>query len=411
MVNGLRMLLALATLMFLAKVESPPLQYSCGDGEYYYSGICCKNCPMGTHVDEPCTIPHTLGHCVACTEGEDYTAYENGLDTCLLCAECKSGTTMVKPCTVKSNTECQCNDGYYCPPDCEECLKCKTECPEGQVTVQNCNATADMKCGLPPTGPSYIDYMPILYITLCTVAVLSTVTVIGIVIFCKKHCVPCRKEEKSVNNHLSADSTDDLLPSRKNSNTDAHPTESQEVHPSLADPASVSSYSDLPGSISLSLNCTKEASSSGSAPLPQLTDKPVTYNVQSNSKVLPSNTEHSAVIKPSYDELSEICEELADNVLVRDWTVLMRIAGLSDNDIDIITHDYPSDTREQKYRMLKTLCNKFGPESALCKLLNGLQQMKLTHIYEQNKLLLKNIIIVEDKGRCLYFVKNLEQNL
>ncbi|XP_015283023.1 PREDICTED: tumor necrosis factor receptor superfamily member 10A-like [Gekko japonicus] len=406
MANGLPVVLLLLLLVILlAKVESPPLQSSCGDGEYYHSGICCKNCPAGTHVDEPCNTPHTLGHCAACTEGEDYTAHENGLDTCLLCDECKSGTTMVKPCTVKSNAECRCNDGYYCPPDCEECLKCKTMCPEGQVTVQNCNATADMECGPPPTGASHVEYMPILYIALCAVFI----TVIGIGLFCKKYCVSCSKEEKSVNNYLNADSTDDLLPSRKNSNTDALPTEIQEVHPSLVDPASVSSYSVLPGSINLSLSHTKEAS--GAAPLLHLTDKPVSCNVQSN--VQPSNTECSAVTKPSYDELSEICEELTNKVLVRDWTTLMRNAGLSDNEIDIIIHDYPSDAREQKHRMVKTLCDRFGPENALCKLLNGLQQVKLTHIYEnlRNELLIKNIKIVEDKGRCLYFVKNAEQNL
>lgn len=92
----------------------------------------------------------------------------------------------------------------------------------------------------------------------------------------------------------------------------------------------------------------------------------------------------------------------------------MRNAGLSDNERDIITYDYPSDTHEQMYRMLKTLCDRFGPENTLCKLLNGLQQMKLTHVYEnlQNELLSKNIISIADKGKCLCFVKyTQEQNL
>lgn len=79
----------------------------------------------------------------------------------------------------------------------------------------------------------------------------------------------------------STDSTDVLWPSWKNSNTEAFPTENQEVHPSLADPAPVPSYSDLPESL-LPLSRTKEESSSGAAPLLHLTDKPANYNVQSN---------------------------------------------------------------------------------------------------------------------------------
>ncbi|XP_077177663.1 tumor necrosis factor receptor superfamily member 10A-like [Paroedura picta] len=405
MARGLRMLLALGALMVLAQVESPP--YGCDDGEYYNSGICCKNCPAGTYVYEPCDRPLTAGHCTACTEGKDYTAHENGLDACLPCDVCKSDTTVVKPCTVKSNTHCQCKDGYYCPPGCEECLQCKKMCPKGQVTVQNCNATADMKCGPPPTETSHTDNMLILYVVVVVAAAASIVIGICTCICCKKRCVPWRKEEKSDNNDLSADSTDDLLPSRKNSNIDALPTKSQEVDLSFVDPASVSSYSDLPGSINLSH--AKEASNSGAAPLLQLTDKPVTSNVPSN--VLASNAECSAMIKPS--ELSRICEELTNNVLVRDWKMFMRNAGLSNNEIDIMTHDYPSDTREQKYRMLQALCDRFVPDIALCKLLNGLQQTKLTHIYDnlQNELLSKNIKIVEEKGKCAYFVKNAEHNL
>nr|XP_056708099.1 tumor necrosis factor receptor superfamily member 10B-like [Euleptes europaea] len=413
MANGLWKLLALGALMLGAQVESPPLQHSCGNGEYHYSGICCKNCPAGTHVDEPCSLPHTSGHCVTCTAGEDYTAHENGLDKCLLCDECKSGTTMVKACTVKSNTKCRCNEGYYCPLNCEECLRCKTRCPEGQVIVRNCNATDDMECGPSPTGASHLDGMQILYIVL---TVIVAVFVISIFLICKKCWVPCRKEEKRVENDLSADSTDDLLPSWKISNTDALPIENQEAQPSLAHPASVSSsYSDLPESIDIPLSSTKEASSSGAAPLLHLTDKPVAHNVQTNVRksALPSTAGHSAANKPSHDELNEICEELPNKMLFRDWKSLMRIAGLSDNERDIIAHDYPNDTREQMHRMVKTLCDKFGTENALSKLLNGLQQMKCTNIYEnlQNELLSKGIIMVEDKGKCRCFVKNAEQNL
>lgn len=117
---------------------------------------------------------------------------------------------------------------------------------------------------------------------------------------------------------------------------------------------------------------------------------------------------NSLTFKIFISELSEICEELPNKVLIREWKPLMRNAGLSDNEIDIIGYNYVSDGHEQKYRMVKALCDMFGPENALCRLLNGLQHMKLTNIYEnlQNELLSKNIIVVKANGKCLYLVKN-----
>ncbi|XP_053142243.1 tumor necrosis factor receptor superfamily member 23-like isoform X3 [Hemicordylus capensis] len=136
--------------LLVAEVESPSLHLSCEKGEYAYSGRCCKKCPAGTHVENECIVPHNPGTCKDCTAGEDYTAYENSLDHCLRCEECRSGKRMVRPCTVTSNTECQCNDGYYCPPGCEECLRCTEKCPEGQTLLRKCNATANIECGVSP---------------------------------------------------------------------------------------------------------------------------------------------------------------------------------------------------------------------------------------------------------------------
>ncbi|OXB74130.1 UNVERIFIED_CONTAM: hypothetical protein H355_004467 [Colinus virginianus] len=43
----------------------------------------------GTYVSKHCSIPHSMGECVSCTEGEGYTAHANGLEECLMCRQCK----------------------------------------------------------------------------------------------------------------------------------------------------------------------------------------------------------------------------------------------------------------------------------------------------------------------------------
>nr|XP_016848764.1 PREDICTED: tumor necrosis factor receptor superfamily member 26 isoform X2 [Anolis carolinensis] len=109
-------------------------------------------CRAGTYVEEACTIPHTLGRCSPCTNGEDYTEHESGLNQCFPCEKCKPGYVMVKACTATSNTKCQCPEGYYCPPGCEECVKCRKRCPKGEVQVKSCSSTTDMECSPSSTG-------------------------------------------------------------------------------------------------------------------------------------------------------------------------------------------------------------------------------------------------------------------
>ncbi|POI26791.1 hypothetical protein CIB84_009457 [Bambusicola thoracicus] len=143
----------------------------------------------GTYVAQHCSTAHSNGNCASCTEGKDYTAHANGLEECLLCRQCKDvvesievgkidhiydqhtayaqlyrATTLFsnfhfldqitsRTCTVTSDTECQCQQGYFCPAEgCEICQRCSQKCPEGREIVQICNATMDLGCGLPDQG-------------------------------------------------------------------------------------------------------------------------------------------------------------------------------------------------------------------------------------------------------------------
>ncbi|XP_053142242.1 tumor necrosis factor receptor superfamily member 6-like isoform X2 [Hemicordylus capensis] len=175
--------------LLVAEVESPSLHLSCEKGEYAYSGRCCKKCPAGT--------------CKDCTAGEDYTAYENSLDHCLRCEECRSGKRMVRPCTVTSNTECQCNDGYYCPPGCEECLRCTEKCPEGQTLLRKCNATANIECGVSPEEATYdVKIVVIIVFVIVAVAVAILTTFLWL----------CKKEFRFFKEDKVKESQDLLVP-------------------------------------------------------------------------------------------------------------------------------------------------------------------------------------------------------
>lgn len=81
----------------------------------------------------------------------------------------------------------------------------------------------------------------------------------------------------------------------------------------------------------------------------------------------------------------------------RDWKMLVRRMGLSDNDIDKIIRDNPNQADEQDYQMLKTLQDRLGIKEALCKLLYSLWDMKLMHIYEnlRNELINNDIITLK----------------
>uniref|UniRef100_A0A803YF78 TNFR-Cys domain-containing protein n=1 Tax=Meleagris gallopavo TaxID=9103 RepID=A0A803YF78_MELGA len=135
----------------------------CGEGEYLYESICCVLCPAGTYVAQHCSIPHSSGRCASCTEGRDYTAHANGLEECLLCRECKDDQITSRICTVTSDTECQCKQGYFCPAEgCEICQKCSQMCPEKKEIVRICNATMDLECGLPDQGNKYLTWTTVI---------------------------------------------------------------------------------------------------------------------------------------------------------------------------------------------------------------------------------------------------------
>ncbi|KAJ7344386.1 hypothetical protein JRQ81_000336 [Phrynocephalus forsythii] len=363
---------------WLAKVESPSLKLHCASDEYDYAGHCCRNCPAGTYVREHCYIPHTWGDCRACEEGEDYTEHDNGLEQCLPCKQCKSGNKIVvRPCTTKSNTVCQCRDGYYCPPGCEECLKCKKECSaEGQIIVHRCNATTDAVCGSPPEGTT--QYPSILIGITIGIVFLFLLFILGFIY--KRRKTACRSNEEKdakrflIHENVKVETSISGDPESRNNALFPNPEMS----------------GLLPGS-------TNEDSTSGSIPSAQLLQLVEAPGIPSGHSNVPEGKKPEVRIKnSSTKKLSDIYFNVKAMVRSHDWNPLMRKCGLSDIDIDKITRDHPHDTHEQYHQMLRTLQDRLGIEDALHKLLDGLWDLNLKTLYENitNELADNDIITV-----------------
>uniref|UniRef100_A0A2D4FJB3 TNFR-Cys domain-containing protein n=2 Tax=Micrurus corallinus TaxID=54390 RepID=A0A2D4FJB3_MICCO len=367
----------LAVLASLRKVESPALRLSCDPGEFPYSGICCKLCPPGTHVEEFCIFPNISTKCKSCTDGETYTKFDNKLPQCLLCTECKPGYTMIAPCTRKKDTECQCNVGYFCPPGCQECMKCKTRCPEGQEIMESCNATTDMKCGLPYPEASAASYIWFYIIP----GVSFLLFLLGIFIICKwrKPNSVMKKENKESTDHLIPDGNENV-----NSTTEATAA-SQDRLAETAERENLemdNKEQDLPNTPSVSSSLDVVCSSGQSSGR---------NDVQSSNKP-------AVRIKTSRMEtLEKAYFQIKDMVGSNCWNTLMRKCGLSDKDIENIKHDNAQHFDEQHYQMLKTLRDRNGVVAALHKIFAGLEEMKLYGIYENliNELKHEDLIIKE----------------
>ncbi|KAJ8396049.1 hypothetical protein AAFF_G00025810 [Aldrovandia affinis] len=121
----------------------------CHYGYEDYDGRKCCKCPLGFHVQMQCS----KGNQTTCDECEPgtYLDHDNFLDSCELCTSCDSKANLETkyPCTVKQNTVCTCQKGYYCDKglkeECKACYPCKP-CEDGYVIDKECTSTNDTVC-------------------------------------------------------------------------------------------------------------------------------------------------------------------------------------------------------------------------------------------------------------------------
>ncbi|KAM5223982.1 uncharacterized protein RBU33_001830 [Hipposideros larvatus] len=165
---------------------SHSLMTQCVTGEYWTGRHCCKDCPAGEYVHEPCRSPHTQGKCMKCDRGT-FTAFPNGLDSCFPCATCSQDQEVVVECTLTSDRLCQCITGhfYQLPDSYEFCRRCST-CPQGHVVLHKCNSTADTVCGVPDPEHRSRSRLSLLG------AICLLVVGMGIAFFCYMCHRPCK---------------------------------------------------------------------------------------------------------------------------------------------------------------------------------------------------------------------------
>ncbi|XP_034548480.1 tumor necrosis factor receptor superfamily member 10B-like [Notolabrus celidotus] len=137
------------------RLLSHDLDDSCTEDEYLHGKICCLNCPAGYHMTSPCTSAGQRGKCEECVDGT-YTEFSNGLQHCFKCTQCRSDQSVLRPCTMKQNTECECKSGRYCAPDqaCEVCKTC-SRCQKDEKIMRNCNSTANTECKKTQLSPGF----------------------------------------------------------------------------------------------------------------------------------------------------------------------------------------------------------------------------------------------------------------
>uniref|UniRef100_A0A8D0C740 Uncharacterized protein n=1 Tax=Salvator merianae TaxID=96440 RepID=A0A8D0C740_SALMN len=418
-------------IAFLTTVESPALH--CGPEEYYSDRqqFCCEKCPAGKYVFDECSWPRKPSICKSCNEGKDFTAHANDFEACLPCSECKLGEIIVRSCNRTSDTECRCKNGYFRPPAYEECVKCMTKCPDGQIIVQRCNSITDAKCGLPPTAVKcptpqmitngrfsangsdiftsgmFVEYScesgykligeakifctesgswnssepnckkatgqeAVIDIGVGSGIIIIIILILAGLYYVRRHFngkTSCYKRDEDAKESLIT--VGDNRPGQQGAASQIQNTEESNLESNNTNPESPAS-----------LPQTREDSAAAS-------------DIQLNLQVQQSKKRHRVKKNNNCEELEEIYFEVRKNVRPRNWNMLMRKSGLSDNEIERIKLDHSNNTDEQCYYMLKMLRDKLGIEEASSNLLDGLCKEELNGIYENliNELRSKGITI------------------
>uniref|UniRef100_A0A8D0DP18 Uncharacterized protein n=1 Tax=Salvator merianae TaxID=96440 RepID=A0A8D0DP18_SALMN len=357
-------------IAFLTTVESPALH--CGPEEYYSDRqqFCCEKCPAGKYVFDECSWPRKPSICKSCNEGKDFTAHANDFEACLPCSECKLGEIIVRSCNRTSDTECRCKNGYFRPPAYEECVKCMTKCPDGQIIVQRCNSITDAKCGLPPTEATGQE--AVIDIGVGSGIIIIIILILAGLYYVRRHFngkTSCYKRDEDAKESLIT--VGDNRPGQQGAASQIQNTEESNLESNNTNPESPAS-----------LPQTREDSAAAS-------------DIQLNLQVQQSKKRHRVKKNNNCEELEEIYFEVRKNVRPRNWNMLMRKSGLSDNEIERIKLDHSNNTDEQCYYMLKMLRDKLGIEEASSNLLDGLCKEELNGIYENliNELRSKGITI------------------
>ncbi|KAI5102908.1 nerve growth factor receptor b precursor, partial [Silurus meridionalis] len=115
----------------------------CKSGKYTTSGECCKQCPPGEGVVQPCGGTQTV--CQPCLDSEMFSENFSHTEKCMPCTQCTGLLRMNTPCTDANDATCVCDYGYFMSYLTGECHVCTT-CPVGSGVLRRCDHKQDTVC-------------------------------------------------------------------------------------------------------------------------------------------------------------------------------------------------------------------------------------------------------------------------
>ncbi|XP_077160553.1 tumor necrosis factor receptor superfamily member 16-like isoform X2 [Paroedura picta] len=111
----------------------------------------CSVCPGHAPRAEGCSPARDTGCAASCPQGQFLHARNgsHGARQCRPCQVCPEGYGAARPCGPNANTLCQkCPEGFYSEEKSpsEPCLRCRLECHESEVMIQECTPSSDTLC-------------------------------------------------------------------------------------------------------------------------------------------------------------------------------------------------------------------------------------------------------------------------
>ncbi|XP_015100434.1 CD27 antigen isoform X2 [Vicugna pacos] len=106
----------------LAGLSATPAPNSCPEKHYRApKELCCQMCEPGMFLVKHCDQEGKAAQCGRCTPGVSFSPDHHTRPHCESCRHCNSGL-LIRNCTLTSNTECACPEGWQCrDKECTEC--------------------------------------------------------------------------------------------------------------------------------------------------------------------------------------------------------------------------------------------------------------------------------------------------
>ncbi|KAM5175566.1 tumor necrosis factor receptor superfamily member 10A-like [Callospermophilus lateralis] len=333
-------------------------------------------CPAGYYRTE-------TGACEMCQEGVDYTNHSNNLSSCIPCSVCRNDKEQKSPCTTTRDAECQCKPGTFQDQNSPEfCRTCSDRCHGEMVEESPCVPWSDRKCVHKESGTKAIRETPAsaepvtanvsitayvhpslvlaVYIVLPLLAVASVIFLLWIAWWClrKKKIFNCIKNIFPSCGQDSQHMDTVSIPRQLEAQDNDH----NEILASTNSPSTLDS----------------EQQRNGQQLVTRVTEE---FPEEETSLLRPAETERSPMRRrplvpvEGTDTIETIRQFFSchQNVVpYKSWDKLMRMLGLTDNEI-LVIKDGIQNLEDCLYEMMLKWLNKMGQSASINTVLDALE--------------------------------------